>query len=99
MPYLRIALGGALGSVARFALNGVVSVRMEENFPWGDDWCECGGLTTFSSSILPTLNLCEMASGFTPAAMSVGGGFLPGGHLTGLPSGRGAVGAERTMRC
>lgn len=33
--YLLIALGGALGSVARFALNGVISAQFGETFPWG----------------------------------------------------------------
>ena len=33
--YLIIALGGALGSVARFALNGVVSSQFGSTFPWG----------------------------------------------------------------
>jgi len=33
--YLWIALGGALGSVSRFWLNGLVSTRIGETFPWG----------------------------------------------------------------
>jgi fluoride exporter len=33
--YLAIALGGALGSVLRFALNEVVSDRFGRAFPWG----------------------------------------------------------------
>jgi CrcB protein len=33
--YLLIALGGALGSVARFALNGAISAQFGETFPWG----------------------------------------------------------------
>jgi fluoride exporter len=33
--YLLIAAGGALGSVARFWLNGIVSTRFGETFPWG----------------------------------------------------------------
>jgi CrcB protein len=33
--YLLIALGGALGSVARFFLGGVVSNHFGETFPWG----------------------------------------------------------------
>jgi CrcB protein len=33
--YLLIALGGALGSVFRFWLNGVVAVNFGETFPWG----------------------------------------------------------------
>lgn len=35
LTYLWVALGGALGSVTRFWLNGVVSTRLGETFPWG----------------------------------------------------------------
>ncbi|MFI5335619.1 MAG: fluoride efflux transporter CrcB [Opitutales bacterium] len=35
MLYLLIALGGALGSVARFALSGFVAQHFGETFPWG----------------------------------------------------------------
>ena len=33
--YLWVAIGGALGSVGRFWLNGVVSRSFGETFPWG----------------------------------------------------------------
>jgi fluoride exporter len=33
--YFLIALGGALGSVTRFALNGLISSQFGETFPWG----------------------------------------------------------------
>ena len=33
--YLLIALGGALGSVARFALSGFVANQFGSTFPWG----------------------------------------------------------------
>ena len=35
LAYLWVAIGGALGSVARFWLNGLVSSRVGETFPWG----------------------------------------------------------------
>ena len=35
MSYLWIAIGGALGSVARFWLSGVIGQRVGETFPWG----------------------------------------------------------------
>jgi CrcB protein len=35
LAYLWVALGGALGSVARFGLNGLISARFGETFPWG----------------------------------------------------------------
>lgn len=35
LSYLWIALGGALGSVARFWFSGVVARQFGETFPWG----------------------------------------------------------------
>lgn len=35
LAYLSIALGGALGSVARFWFSGVVARQFGETFPWG----------------------------------------------------------------
>jgi len=35
LAYLWVALGGALGSVARFWVNGLVSEKFGATFPWG----------------------------------------------------------------
>ena len=35
VTYLWVALGGALGSVGRFWLNGLVTARAGDGFPWG----------------------------------------------------------------
>lgn len=35
MAYLWVAIGGALGSVGRFWLNGIISDRIGSTFPWG----------------------------------------------------------------
>ncbi|MFO1514425.1 MAG: fluoride efflux transporter CrcB [Verrucomicrobiota bacterium] len=35
MTYLLVASGGALGSVGRYWLSGVVAARVGEMFPWG----------------------------------------------------------------
>lgn len=35
MLYLLVGLGGALGSMARFWLSGVVATQVGETFPWG----------------------------------------------------------------
>ncbi len=35
MLYLLVALGGALGSVARFALSGLIANHFGTTFPWG----------------------------------------------------------------
>lgn len=53
--YLLIALGGALGSVARYWLSGVIAVHYGETFPWGTFWVNVTGclaigfLATFTS--------------------------------------------------
>ena len=35
MPYVLIGLGGALGSMARFWLSGLIAAQYGESFPWG----------------------------------------------------------------
>ena len=35
LTYLVVALGGALGSVARFAASGAIARSLDETFPWG----------------------------------------------------------------
>ena len=35
IAYLWVAIGGALGSVARFGLGGLIAARWGETFPWG----------------------------------------------------------------
>jgi len=35
LAYLWVALGGAIGSVARFGLDGLITARCGETFPWG----------------------------------------------------------------
>jgi CrcB protein len=35
IAYLWVAIGGAIGSVGRFWLNGIVSRHFGETFPWG----------------------------------------------------------------
>jgi len=35
IAYILVALGGALGSVARFALSGVAASQLGSTFPWG----------------------------------------------------------------
>jgi len=35
LAYLWVAIGGALGSVARFGLDGLISARFGTTFPWG----------------------------------------------------------------
>ena len=55
--YILIALGGALGSVARFWLNGVVSSHFGETFPWGTFLVNVSG--SFLIGFLATLTAPE----------------------------------------
>ena len=35
LAYLWVAIGGALGSMARYGCNGLISAKFGESFPWG----------------------------------------------------------------
>jgi len=35
LAYLWVAIGGALGSISRYWINGLVAARVGETFPWG----------------------------------------------------------------
>jgi CrcB protein len=43
LAYLWVALGGAIGSVGRFWLNGLITARFGETFPWGTFFINVGG--------------------------------------------------------
>lgn len=43
LAYLWVALGGALGSVGRFWINGLISERAGATFPWGTLVINVGG--------------------------------------------------------
>jgi len=43
LAYLWVALGGALGSVSRFWINGLVSEKTSATFPWGTLIINIGG--------------------------------------------------------
>jgi CrcB protein len=80
LAYVWVALGGAAGSVARFGLNGVVSERAGETFPWGTMTVNVlgslviGGLAAFT---LPEGRLNAEARAFTTHFLMIGvcGGF------------------------
>ena len=43
MLYLLVGLGGALGSITRFWLSGLIAARAGETFPWGTFWINVTG--------------------------------------------------------
>ncbi len=56
IAYLWVALGGALGSVARFGLGNLISHAIGENFPWGTVVINITGsfMIGFIEAITPT---------------------------------------------
>jgi CrcB protein len=76
--YALIALGGALGSIARFWLNGLVSSHVGETFPWGTMLINVSG--SFVIGFFATLTSPEgrvFASSYTRQFFMTGicGGF------------------------
>jgi fluoride exporter len=53
MPYVAVAVGGAFGAVARFAIDGWVSERTGGLFPWGTLFINLSG--AFLLGLLATL--------------------------------------------
>lgn len=80
LTYLWIAVGGALGSVGRYWLNGIVSARFGETFPMGTIAVNVAG--SFAIGVLAALTIAEgrmgaEARGFTTQFLMIGvcGGF------------------------
>jgi len=80
VEYLWIALGGALGSVARYGLNGVVSDRFGETFPWGTVLVNVTGsflIGGLGALALPEGRMSAETRAFTTQFLMIGvcGGF------------------------
>jgi len=80
LTYFWIAIGGALGSVARYALDGVVSDRFGASFPWGTMIVNVSGslvIGILGALTLPEGRLGSEARIFTTHFLMIGicGGF------------------------
>jgi CrcB protein len=80
IEYLWIALGGAVGSVARYALNGVISVRFGESFPLGTLVVNVAGsflIGGLGALVIPEGRMSGGARAFTTQFLMIGicGGF------------------------
>src|SRR6516164_4454251 len=78
--YLAVALGGALGTVGRYFVSGVVANAFGWTFPWGTLIINITG--SFVIGLFATLSAPEcriMVSGTTPQFVMVG---LCGGYTT-----------------
>ena len=82
IAYLWVALGGALGSVARFALNDVVSDKFGSTFPWGTLAVNVSGsllIGVFAGLAVPEGRLDPAARQFTTQFLMIG---VCGGYTT-----------------
>ena len=82
IAYLWVALGGALGSVARFALNGVVSDKFGPTFPWGTLAVNVSGsllISVCAGLAVPEGRLDPSARQFTTQFLMIG---ICGGYTT-----------------
>ena len=80
MSYLWVAIGGALGSVARFGCSGLVATHVGETFPWGT--LLVNGIGSFIIGFFATLTGPDgrwMASSATREFVVIG---LCGGYTT-----------------
>jgi len=80
MAYLWVAIGGALGSMARYWANGLISERYGASFPWGTLAINMGGsfiIGVLAEIASPTGRLTPETRVFTTQLMMVGlcGGF------------------------
>lgn len=80
LAYLWVALGGAVGSVARYWLNGVVSERYGATFPWGTMAVNVVGsfvIGVLGALTLPEGRMSSEARALTTQLLMIGicGGF------------------------
>ena len=57
LAYLWVAIGGALGSVARYGIGGLVSEKLGQTFPWGTIFVNVSG--SFVIGFLGALTIPE----------------------------------------
>jgi fluoride exporter len=80
IAYLWVALGGALGSVGRFWLNGIVSSRFGETFPWGTMLINVSGsfiIGVIGALVVPEGRMDSSSRAFATQFLMIGicGGF------------------------
>jgi fluoride exporter len=80
ITYLWVALGGALGSVGRFWLNGLISTRFGETFPWGTMLINVSGsfiIGVIGALVVPEGRMDSSSRAFATQFLMIGicGGF------------------------
>src|SRR5450756_703308 len=82
IAYLWVALGGALGSVSRYWLSGLVASRFGETFPWGTLVINITGsfiIGVFAAMAIPEGRLDPQSRAFTTQFLMIG---VCGGYTT-----------------
>ena len=82
IAYLWVALGGALGSVARFWINGLVTEKTSATFPWGTLVINVSGsfiIGIIGALALPEGRMDSQARAFATQFLMVG---VCGGYTT-----------------
>ena len=82
IAYLWVALGGALGSVSRYWLSGLVASRFGETFPWGTLAINVTGsfiIGIFAAMAIPEGRLDPQSRAFTTQFLMIG---VCGGYTT-----------------
>ncbi|HEY1719077.1 MAG TPA: fluoride efflux transporter CrcB [Verrucomicrobiae bacterium] len=82
MAYLWVALGGALGSVSRFWLNGIISAKFGETFPFGTLAINFTGsflIGIFAALAIPEGRMDSQSRAFATQFLMIG---ICGGYTT-----------------
>jgi CrcB protein len=82
LTYLWVAIGGALGSVSRYWLSGLVAERYGETFPWGTLVINVTGsflIGIFAAMVIPEGRMDSQSRAFTTQFFMIG---ICGGYTT-----------------
>jgi CrcB protein len=75
IAYLWVALGGALGSVSRYWINGLISTKFGATFPWGTLAINVTGsflIGVFGGLAIPEGRLDPQSRAFTTQFLMIG---------------------------
>jgi CrcB protein len=82
LTYLWVAIGGALGSVSRYWLSGLVAERYGETFPWSTLIINVTGsflIGIFAALVIPEGRMDSQSRAFTTQFLMIG---ICGGYTT-----------------
>ena len=82
IAYLWVGIGGALGSISRFWLNGIISAKFGETFPWGTFVINVTGsflIGVFAALAVPEGRMDSSARAFATQFLMIG---VCGGYTT-----------------